>query len=67
MKEQENEEKDEKEDEKTHENIKNNTKNQQELNLSLSNKVELKSHFDVVRKLCYLPNINGLVSVSEVY
>jgi hypothetical protein len=36
------------------------------INLSLSRYVELKSHFDVVRKLGYLPNINALVSVSEV-
>ena len=35
-------------------------------NLSLSRYIELKSHFDVVRKLGYLPNINALVSISEV-
>jgi hypothetical protein len=35
-------------------------------NLSLSRYVELKSHFDVIRKLAYLPSINSLVSVSEV-
>jgi hypothetical protein len=35
-------------------------------NLSLARYVELKSHFDVVRKLGYLPNINSLVSISEV-
>ena len=28
--------------------------------------IELKSHFDVVRKLGYIPNLNTLVSVSEV-
>jgi len=31
-----------------------------------SKPIELKSHFDVVRKLGYMPNINTLVSVSEV-
>jgi hypothetical protein len=35
-------------------------------NISLSRFIELKSHFDVVRKLGYLPNINSLVSISEV-
>ena len=35
-------------------------------NISLSRYVELKSHFDVIRKLGYLPNINSLVSISEV-
>ena len=35
-------------------------------NLSLARYVELKSHFDVVRKLGYLPNINSLISISEV-
>jgi hypothetical protein len=35
-------------------------------NLSLSRYIELKSHFDVIRKLAYLPSLNSLVSVSEV-
>jgi hypothetical protein len=35
-------------------------------NLSLLRYTELRSHFDVIRKLAYLPNINSLVSVSEV-
>lgn len=36
------------------------------VNLSLTSRyVELKSHFDVIRKLGYLQNINSLVSVSE--
>ena len=34
-------------------------------NLTLSKFTELKSHFDVIRKLAYLPNLNSLVSVSE--
>jgi hypothetical protein len=34
--------------------------------LNLSRFVELKSHFDVVRKLGYLPNLNSLISISEV-
>ncbi len=38
----------------------------QSLNLSLNKYIELKSHFDVVRKLGYLPNLNALVSISEV-
>ncbi len=38
----------------------------QNYNLSLSRYIELKSHFDVIRKLGYLPNINSLISVSEV-
>ena len=36
-------------------------------NLSLSNYIELKSHFDVVRKLGYLAKLNALVSISEVF
>lgn len=36
-------------------------------NLSLSRYIEFKSHFDVVRKLGYLPNINSLISISEVF
>jgi hypothetical protein len=35
-------------------------------NLSLMRYTELRSHFDVIRKLAYLSNINSLVSVSEV-
>jgi hypothetical protein len=42
------------------------TKSGTNYNLSLSRYVELKSHFDVIRKLAYLPSINSLVSVSEV-
>lgn len=38
----------------------------QNYNLSLSRFIELKSHFDVIRKLAYLPSLNSLVSVSEV-
>jgi hypothetical protein len=36
------------------------------LNLQHARSVELKSHFDVIRKLCYLHTINAVVSVSEV-
>ena len=36
------------------------------LNLANARTIELKSHFDVIRKLGYLSNINALVSVSEV-
>jgi hypothetical protein len=36
------------------------------LNLQNAKVLELKSHFDVVRKLCYLPLTKSLVSVSEV-
>jgi hypothetical protein len=42
-------------------------KNIPNLNLANARTVELKSHFDVIRKLGYLPSINALVSVSEVY
>ena len=41
-------------------------KSPQNYNLSLSRYIELKSHFDVIRKLGYLPNLNSLISVSEV-
>jgi hypothetical protein len=41
-------------------------KNIPNLNLANARTVELKSHFDVIRKLGYLPQINALVSVSEV-
>ena len=34
-------------------------------NLSLSRYIELRSHFDVIRKLGYLQNLNALVSISE--
>ena len=34
--------------------------------LNLSSCLTFKSHFDVVRKLDYLPHLNTLVSVSEV-
>lgn len=34
--------------------------------MNQSRPIELKSHFDVVRKLGYIPNLNTLVSVSEV-
>ena len=42
-------------------------KEEQNLNYSfnLNNMVELRNHFDEVRKLSYLENINSLVSVSE--
>ena len=36
------------------------------LNLSEAQQTELRSHFDVVRKLAYMQNINSLVSISEV-
>ena len=36
------------------------------LNLSESMQKELRSHFDVVRKLGYFPDINSLISISEV-
>jgi hypothetical protein len=42
------------------------TKSLPNLNLQHARSVELKSHFDVIRKICYLPTINSLVSVSEV-
>jgi hypothetical protein len=44
----------------------NTTQQVQTHNLSLMRYTELRSHFDVIRKLAYLPNINSLVSVSEV-
>ena len=44
-----------------------NEKEPSNYNLSLSNYIELKSHFDVVRKLGYLPKLNALVSISEVF
>lgn len=37
------------------------------LNLADAQQTELRSHFDVVRKLGYLPNLNSLVSISEVF
>lgn len=36
------------------------------LNLQNAQQTELRSHFDVVRKLGYLSNINAMVSISEV-
>ncbi len=42
------------------------TKDIPTLNLSDAKQTELRSHFDVVRKLGYLSNINALVSISEV-
>lgn len=32
---------------------------------SFNKSIELRSHFDEVRKLCYLPEMNSLISVSE--
>ena len=47
--------------------INNNKQGESNLNYSfnLNNLVELRNHFDEVRKLSYLENINSLVSISE--
>lgn len=40
-------------------------KKENNYSFSFNKSIELRSHFDEVRKLCYLPEMNSLVSVSE--
>jgi hypothetical protein len=38
----------------------------QNYNLNFSRHIELKSHFDVIRRVGYMPHLNSLISISEV-
>jgi len=46
-------------------NIINNNNNNNSYSFSLNQCIELRSHFDEVRKLCYITEMNSLISVSE--